>query len=90
MLPVQRVELTEYSFKHVTSMLCFSIAVYSAVYGVSYAYLLHHLSNILSAWLVGIYFFSSGFSLRRLWRILEGDDAPSIPEPGGSHVKKKP
>lgn len=77
-------------FKHVTSMLFFSIAVYSAVYGVSYAYLLHHLANILSAWLMGIYFFSSGFSIRRLWRILEGDDFVSSSEPGGSHIKKKP
>lgn len=79
---------TENSFKHITSLLLFVIAVYSAVYGVSYAYLLHHLANILAAWLVGVYFFSSGFPVRRLWRILEGDDLSS--DVGGSHVKKKP
>jgi glycosylphosphatidylinositol deacylase len=72
-------------------MILFAIAVYSAVYGVSYAYLLHHLANILAAWFVIIYFFSSGVSFRRLWGILEGDDAPhGMSEPGGSHQKKKP
>ncbi|KAF4239134.1 hypothetical protein CNMCM8980_003991 [Aspergillus fumigatiaffinis] len=77
--------------KHVTSTILFAIAVYSAVYGVSYAYLLHHLANILAAWFVVIYFFSSGVSLRRLWCILEGDDAThGMSEPGGSHQKKKP
>ncbi|EAW11964.1 GPI inositol-deacylase [Aspergillus clavatus NRRL 1] len=77
--------------KHVTSMILFIMAIYSAVYGVSYAYLLHHLANFLAAWLVIIYFFSSGFSFRRLWRILEGDDVGhSISELGGGHQKKKP
>ncbi|PWY90763.1 GPI inositol-deacylase [Aspergillus heteromorphus CBS 117.55] len=76
--------------KNITSLLLFALAIYSAVYGVSYAYLLHHLTNIFAAWLVGVYLFSSGFSLRRLWRILEGsDEATSTPEPG-SHTKKKP
>lgn len=69
-------------------MLFFSIAIYSAVYGVSYAYLLHHLANILAAWLVGIYVFSSGFSIRRLWRALEGDEVTTS-EPR-SYMKKKP
>lgn len=78
-------------FKHITSIILFSIAIYSAVYGVSYAYLLHHLANIFSAWLIGIYIFSSGFSVRRLWRILEGEELSSgISEVGGSHIKKKP
>ncbi|KAE8330127.1 GPI inositol-deacylase [Aspergillus sergii] len=76
-------------FKHVTSMLFFFIAIYSAIYGVSYAYLLHHLTNILAAWLVGIYFSASGFSLSRLWRVLEGDEAVQNPA-SGSHTKKKP
>lgn len=73
--------------KHVTSIILFSIAIYSAVYGVSYAYLLHYLANILSAWLVGVYLFSSGFSIRRMWRALEEDD--TVCEPG-SNMKKKP
>ncbi|KKK16283.1 hypothetical protein P175DRAFT_0504604 [Aspergillus ochraceoroseus IBT 24754] len=76
--------------KHVTSVLYFCIATYSAVYGVSYAYLLHHLVNILAVWLVGIYLVRGGFSLRRFWRILEGEEgAAGTSEPGG-HMKKKP
>ncbi|KAF9895024.1 GPI inositol deacylase [Aspergillus nanangensis] len=75
--------------KHITSLILFSIAIYAAIYGVSYAYLLHHLTNILAAWLVGIYFVSSGFSVRRLWRIIEGDEGNySNPQPGST--KKKP
>ncbi|OJI81783.1 hypothetical protein ASPTUDRAFT_733556 [Aspergillus tubingensis CBS 134.48] len=76
--------------KNVTSLILFALAIYSAVYGVSYGYLLHHLTNLFAAWLVGIYLFSSGFSPRRLWRILEGDDTNSSAEPGSSHMKKKP
>ncbi|KAB8076768.1 GPI inositol-deacylase [Aspergillus leporis] len=76
-------------FKHVTSTLFFSIAIYSAIYGVSYAYLLHHLTNILAAWLVGIYLSTSGFSISRLWRILEGEEAIQVPG-SGSYTKKKP
>ncbi|KAJ5345250.1 hypothetical protein N7452_003254 [Penicillium brevicompactum] len=75
-------------FKHVTSMIFFAIAIYSAIYGVSYAYLLHHLANLLAAWFVGIYLFGNNFSPRRLWRIIDGDEPPS--ESGNSHVKKKP
>ncbi|CAG8895645.1 unnamed protein product [Penicillium egyptiacum] len=75
-------------FKHVTSMIFFCIAIYSAIYGVSYAYLLHHLANLLAAWFVGIYLVGNNFSPRRLWRIIDGDELPS--ETGSSHVKKKP
>lgn len=61
------------------------------MYGVSYAYLVHHLANILSAWLVGIHFTDSNFSLRRIWRMLDSDDfSSSLSEPGGSHIKKEP
>ncbi|KAJ5536768.1 hypothetical protein N7513_009954 [Penicillium frequentans] len=75
-------------FKHVTSIIFFAIAMYSAVYGVTYAYLLHHLANLLAAWFVGIYLFGNNFSPRRLWRIIDGDELPS--ESGSRHVKKKP
>ncbi|KAJ6072414.1 hypothetical protein N7467_010499 [Penicillium canescens] len=75
-------------FRHITSMIFFVIAIYSAIYGVSYAYLLHHLANLLAAWFVGIYLFGNNFSPRRLWRIIDGDELPS--ESGSSHVKKKP
>lgn len=75
-------------FKHITSTIFFAIAMYSAVYGVTYAYLLHHLANLLAAWFVGIYLFGNNVSPRRLWRIIDGDEAPS--DSGSRHVKKKP
>lgn len=81
-------KLTFSRFKHVTSIIFFAIAMYSAVYGVTYAYLLHHLANLLAAWFVGIYLFGNNFSPRRLWRIIDGDELPS--ESGSRHVKKKP
>ncbi|KNG46791.1 gpi inositol-deacylase [Stemphylium lycopersici] len=48
-----------------TNILLFSIGAYAAVYGVTYAYVLHHLANILCAWLVAIHFDPSTWSARR-------------------------
>jgi len=39
-------------FRHFTSILLFAISIYAAVYGVSYAYMLHYLVNLVAAWLV--------------------------------------
>ncbi|KAK0645546.1 PGAP1-like protein-domain-containing protein [Cercophora newfieldiana] len=39
-------------FRHFTSVLLFGISIYAAVYGVSYAYMLHYLVNLVAAWLV--------------------------------------
>ncbi|KAI0206202.1 GPI inositol-deacylase [Astrocystis sublimbata] len=41
--------------RHLTNVLFFATAVYAAVYGVSYAYVLHHLVNVIAAWLVAIH-----------------------------------
>ncbi|KAI0549090.1 GPI inositol-deacylase [Xylaria curta] len=41
--------------RHLTNVLFFAIAVYAAIYGVSYAYVLHHLVNGIAAWLVAIH-----------------------------------
>ena len=71
------------SIRYVTNILLFGLAVYAAVYGVTFAYLLHHLANILCAWLVSLHLSTSSFSLSRLSRILDGVG----PE---SHVKKRP
>ncbi|OAA68521.1 GPI maturation protein [Niveomyces insectorum RCEF 264] len=38
--------------KYVTSFLLFGVAIAAAVYGVSYAYMIHHLVNVVVAWLV--------------------------------------
>ncbi|KAF2639697.1 GPI inositol-deacylase [Massarina eburnea CBS 473.64] len=43
-------------YRVLTNVLLFSIAAYAAMYGVTYAYVLHHLANILCAWLVAIHF----------------------------------
>lgn len=36
------------------------------MYGVTYAYLLHHIANIVVAWLVAVHFFINGFSIPSL------------------------
>lgn len=40
----------------VTNVFLFAIALYAAVYGVTYAYCLHRLGNGLCAWLVAVHF----------------------------------
>ncbi|KAK8223309.1 PGAP1-like protein-domain-containing protein [Phyllosticta capitalensis] len=62
--------------RYLTNALLFTLAAYAAIYGVTYAYLLHHLANILCAWLVAIHLSSTSFShLHRLGRryLLGGD-----------------
>ncbi|KAK8172760.1 GPI inositol-deacylase-like protein [Phyllosticta citrichinensis] len=55
--------------RYLTNALLFTLAGYAAIYGVTYAYLLHHLANILCAWLVAIHLSSTSFShLHRLGR----------------------
>ncbi|KAL8832960.1 MAG: hypothetical protein Q9170_004620 [Blastenia crenularia] len=68
---------------HITNVLFFILAVYAAVYGVSYAYLLHHLVNLAAAWLVALHFSGSDLSVSGLTRILDGND-------DDGHVKKRP
>ena len=58
--------------RYITNLILFSIAVYAAVYGVSYAYMLHHIVNGFCAWLVAVHFSASRFSLDGL--IMESDD----------------
>ncbi|KIH86860.1 hypothetical protein SPBR_08082 [Sporothrix brasiliensis 5110] len=41
--------------KYVVSFLLFGVAVSAAVYGVSYAYMIHHLVNLVVAWLVTVH-----------------------------------
>ncbi|KAF2623319.1 GPI inositol-deacylase-like protein [Macroventuria anomochaeta] len=65
---VPRVQ-SRYSF--LTNIFLFSIAAYAAVYGVTYAYVLHHLANILCAWLVAIHFDMQNISAKRMGGIFE-------------------
>ena len=67
-------------FSIVTNGILFAIGSYAAVYGVTYAYVLHHLANILCAWLVTIHFDTSSLSVKRFSGILDSD----------SETKKQP
>jgi len=66
-----------------TNVFLFSIGAYAAVYGVTYAYVLHYLANILCAWLVAIHF--DVFSLSA--KSFRGVTAPLDME---SDIKKRP
>lgn len=70
--------------RHLTSVLFFGLAVYAAVYGVTYAYLLHFIVNIVCAWLVGAHFSSSSFSFSGIMQMLESNGQAV------QHVKKRP
>jgi hypothetical protein len=59
--------------KHVTSVLLFCIAVYAAVYGVSYAYTLHYLANVLAFWLAALHSTSDSWSLSGLSELYQSD-----------------
>ncbi|KAI9824422.1 MAG: GPI inositol deacylase [Thelocarpon impressellum] len=61
--------------RFITNTLLFLLATYAAVYGATYAYLLHHLVNAIAAWLVAVHLSatsSSKLSLANLNQILEG------------------
>ncbi|KAK4990079.1 GPI inositol deacylase [Elasticomyces elasticus] len=64
--------------RHVTNLLLLGLAFYAAVWGVTYAYRLHHIVNGLCAWLVVLHLMSDGV-LRRLKAWVEG-----------GHIKKRP
>ncbi|RKF59702.1 GPI inositol-deacylase [Erysiphe neolycopersici] len=58
--------------RYFTSFLLLCIAVISAVYGMTYAYMLHHLVNFLAGWLVIIHWSSNtAFSLTGIFSIDE-------------------
>lgn len=59
--------------KHVTSVLLFGIGIYAAVYGVSYAYTLHYLANILAFWLAMLHLASDSWTLAGMSHLHAGD-----------------
>ncbi|KAL8699261.1 MAG: hypothetical protein Q9201_006105 [Fulgogasparrea decipioides] len=71
---------------YVTNILFFFLAVYAAVYGVTYAYRLYHLVNCVAAWLVMLHFSGNDISLSGLTNILVGNNN----EDGDGDVKKRP
>ncbi|KAK2630609.1 hypothetical protein QTJ16_001429 [Diplocarpon rosae] len=52
--------------RHLTSVFFFLIAIYAAVYGVTYAYMLHYLVNFIAAWLVMMHSSTSSWTLAGL------------------------
>ncbi|KAF6821623.1 hypothetical protein CSOJ01_00126 [Colletotrichum sojae] len=57
--------------RHLTSVLLFGTATYAAIYGVSYAYMLHYLVNLVAAWLVVIHSSSDNWPLAGFSSIFE-------------------
>ena len=78
--------------RHITSTLLFGVAVWTALYGVSYAYTLHHAINGVAAWLVCVHLFAgdgTGMSLKSLGVVVDdGVSGGSWGEEGGR--KKTP
>jgi len=67
-------------FRHITNVLFLGIAVFAAVYGVSYAYMLHGLANLVAAWLSIVHSASDISGLNRLY-LGDGDDRKRGKEP---------
>lgn len=59
--------------RYVTSVLLFGIALYAAVYGVSHAYMLHYLVNIVAGWLVIIHLTADPWSIAGVTALYEGN-----------------
>ncbi|OAL72485.1 GPI inositol-deacylase [Trichophyton violaceum] len=77
------------NFKHITSGLFFFLAVYAAIYGVTYAYLLHHIANFVVTWLVVLYLFGNGLYIPSIDRITRLPDFADTDFSNG-HIKKLP
>lgn len=54
--------------RHITSLMFFGLALSAAVYGVTYAYLLHHIVNVLCVWLIGVHLSASGIDVTGLMK----------------------
>lgn len=59
--------------RHVTSVLLFGVAVYAAIYGVTYAYMIHHLINLVAAWLVVVHSTKDSWSWTGWGTLFEGN-----------------
>lgn len=59
--------------RHVTSGLLFGTALCAAIYGVSHAYVLHYLVNIIAAWLVVLHSTSDSWSIASIVAMFEGN-----------------
>lgn len=59
--------------RHVTSILLFCTALCAAIYGVSHAYMLHYLVNIVATWLVVLHSTSAAWSFQGFGTMFEGN-----------------
>lgn len=59
--------------RYVTSTLLFFTALCAAIFGVSHAYMLHYLVNIVAAWLVIVHSTSEPWSLSGIGAMFDGD-----------------
>lgn len=75
-----------YSLRHVSSLLFFIVAGGAAIYGVTYAYLLHYLINGVAAWLVILQLSKSTLTVTRLTQLLSGSEVIG----DSSTTKKRP
>ncbi|KAF4125314.1 PGAP1-like protein [Geosmithia morbida] len=60
---------------HVTSVLLFATALCAGVYGVSHAYILHQLVNVIAAWLVIVHSTTNPWSLNGIGTMFGGNTA---------------
>ncbi|KAI5243439.1 PGAP1-domain-containing protein [Aureobasidium subglaciale] len=75
----------------VNNIMLFALALYAAVYGVSYAYVLHHLVNWMAAWFVIVHFAPVLMRRGGLGDEQRGAGSPAPPTPpGDGHMKKIP
>jgi glycosylphosphatidylinositol deacylase len=75
---------------HTTSVLLFAMAFYAAVYGVTYAYLLHVCGNSIAAWLMIVYYANGREGgIRGVTDLLENESGREIvkEEKGGEKDK---
>ncbi|KAI1434682.1 GPI inositol-deacylase [Xylaria sp. CBS 124048] len=72
--------------RHLTNILFFVTAVYAAIYGVSYAYMLHYLVNTIATWLVAIHSTADSWTIAGI-RSLFIEDMPS---PSNRKQSKRP
>ena len=58
--------------RHFTRILFFALSIYAGVYGVTYAYVLHYIVNIVCAWLTALHFTNPSLTTWSMGSILFG------------------
>jgi GPI inositol-deacylase len=74
--------------RYLTNLIFFGLAVFTAMYGVTYAYMLHQLVNLVAFWLVVVHYtYQGGTPFKGIKAgLLEGDDDSDV----SAEVKKMP